>query len=936
MNASIGKLLEEILPKERIKTSLLDRYAYASDASFYQLIPQAVVHPQDEKEIIALFQWVHKHHLPITFRAGGTSLSGQSLSDGILADLSRSWRTIEPMQNGLEVRVAPGATGGMVNAYLKKYQRKIGPDPSSIQAAMMGGILSNNASGMCCGVENNSYHTLRSLRLILPNGAAYTTAVNADYERFLQQEVRLSNTLLSCREEILSNISLFTKIRTKYKTKNTVGYSLNAFLDFEHPLDIMAHLMIGAEGTLGFIAEAVLQTLPDHPFKATALLYFANIQEACEAILPLKEAGAEALELMDRASLRSVENMQGIPAQVARLPEKAAALLCEFQSSQESELQSKIGHGIQVLESLALLEKAEFFRDTETQALLWKIRKGMFPSVGAVRKQGTTVVLEDVAFPLEHLAQAVLDLQELFKKHGYENGIIFGHAKDGNLHFVVTQAFQNTEDTLRYEKFIDEVVSLVVHRYQGTLKAEHGTGRNMAPFVETEWGAEAYEIMCRIKHVVDPANLINPGVIINQDPKAHLKHLKQLPVVETEVDKCIECGFCEHNCPSKDITLSPRRRIVLRRELAKSKAEGRNQEYQELLKAYQYQGIDTCAVDGLCATDCPVQINTGELVKRLRKENHSDFANRMAWLAAKHFTWTEKSLRLGLRFGAAINSFIGSENTRKSTWLLRKVIPGFPLWNNQLKPARKLPQTKDSSPQVIYFTTCISRCIGDVEELSVPELIIRLSERAGIHIHIPNEISGHCCGQAFSSKGFTKASQEITEKTIDLLWKVSKAGALPIVMDASSCTYTLLGAGASLQESYRLKWEKLKLLDSVDFAADWLLPRLKVQKLPKKVALHPVCSLTKMGNKHKLNQVAEACATEVLIPKHAGCCGMAGDRGFYFPELTATASAMEIQEIKNNDVASCYSSAKTCELSLQESSGLSFSSILYLLEEASR
>ena len=304
--------LKKILPEERIKTKLIDLVGYASDAGFYHLIPKAVVQPVNEEEIISLFQFSNNCKIPLVFRAGGTSLSGQSITDGILVDLSRFWNKILIENDGDTVRVQPGIIGAIVNVYLKKFNRKIGPDPSSINSAMMGGIISNNASGMCCGVKHNSYHTTQFIRFILPDGKSFSAENSSDYKRFNKECMFLAEELIDIRETILSNQELHEKIRGKYKTKNTVGYSLNAFLDYSEPLDIFSHLLVGGEGTLAFISEAVLQTIPDLPYKATALLYYPDIYAACQTILPLVGVGAEMVELMDRAALRSIENMPGI------------------------------------------------------------------------------------------------------------------------------------------------------------------------------------------------------------------------------------------------------------------------------------------------------------------------------------------------------------------------------------------------------------------------------------------------------------------------------------------------------------------------------------------------------------------------------------------------------------------------------------------------
>ncbi|MFD2513567.1 FAD-binding and (Fe-S)-binding domain-containing protein [Pontibacter locisalis] len=937
---TIDKLLETFLPKARIRSRLIDVVSYASDAGFYYLKPKAVVQPVSEEEITKLFALSQQHRIPLTFRTAGTSLSGQSITDGILVDLSQFWNKIQVEEEGQQVRVQPGVIGAIVNAHLRKYKRKIGPDPASINSAMVGGILSNNASGMCCGVSKNSYHTTKYIRFILPNGKAFSTELQGDYDRFLLECPELYLALESLKKQICSNPELYDAIRYKYRTKNTVGYSVNSFIDFEHPLDIMAHLLIGAEGTLGFIAEAVLYTVPDYPAKSTALLYFPDIYAACQAIVPLSETGAEAVELMDRASLRSVEHMAGLPAFIQTLPGSAAALLVEFQGNTPEKVQHKILQFTSLASGLSLLEEPVFTTDAVEQALLWKIRKGMFPAVGAVRASGTTVILEDVAFPVEMLGDAILDLQELFRKHGYSNAIIFGHAKDGNIHFVVTQAFDTPAEVARYDRFLQEVVELVVKKYKGALKAEHGTGRNMAPFVETEWGAEVYQIMKALKQVVDPENLLNPGVIINHDKNAHIQNLKDLPQVEEEVDKCIECGFCEHKCPSRNLTLTPRRRIVVRRELQKLKSAGNKKQHEELLDQFHYDGLDTCAVDGLCATACPVDINTGDLVKRLRRESHSDFANNVALLVAKNFKPVASTVNFGLKAGAGVNKLLGANTLASLTKGVKSIVPEFPLWSNQLAPGKAVAGLGSSSvpheeAEVVYFPTCISRTMGDPDnsKKSIIETFRSVSERVGVKFLIPQDVESACCGQIFSSKGYSKAFAYTANETIQKVWDWTDKGRMPLVLDITSCTYTLQNCRPILTPENKQKFDTLRIIDSIEYITDFLLPKAKILKKKGSIVVHPVCSLQKMGLEAKFLSIAKQLASEVTVPMHAGCCGMAGDRGFLVPELTASATAPEAQEVKQQEYEGYYSTAKTCEMAMSEAVGRNYESILYLLDE---
>jgi D-lactate dehydrogenase len=924
-------------PSERLKSRLIDLYAYSSDASFYTLVPRAVVFPVDIEEIKLLFQLAVRLGISLTFRTAGTSLSGQTVTDGILVDVSKHWGAVRVEENGAFVRVQPGVTGAVVNHHLRKYGRKIGPDPASIQSAMMGGILSNNSSGMCCGVVDNSYHTLVHIKFMLPNGLVFDTGKQEDYARFEREAPEIGDGLVRLRSRVMENTDLVKRIREKYQRKNTVGYGLNAFVDFEHPLDILAHLLIGGEGTLAFIAEAVLRTIPDKPFKSAALLFFETPRSACEAIPLLKDSGAEALELMDRAALRSIEHLASAPAFLKELPDKASCILCEYQADTKEGLASLLQHAQDELNALPLVSRTAFTSDEKERGNYWKLRKGMYPSVAAVRAKGTSVMLEDIAVPLDRLGETIELLQELFHRFNYHHAIVFGHAKDGNLHFVVSQSVATPEDILLFSAFNDALAELIIHRCQGALKAEHGTGRQVAPYVEAEWGSEAYQVMKELKALVDPNNIVNPGVILNEDKACHLKNLKSLPVVEEEVDKCVECGYCESSCPSRNFTLTPRQRIVLRRSLARLKETGDGEAYETILKDYQYDGMDTCAVDGMCATNCPVDINTGELIKRLRRENHSRSANTLALGIAKQFKLVEWLVKSGLRSGQLINGLLGARAMRKITVGLRKIIPSFPLWMSEITGPVTMRAQSPAMPGAVYFPTCLTRMMGKDKEgkASISDVLVRLSARAGIGLVIPPGVNGSCCGQAFSSKGFADAYRLTVNRTVEKLWEWSLQGRLPVVIDISSCSHSLHTCRSYLTADNQLRFDKLKLMDSLEFAVDTLLPRLNIRKKSGRAVFHPVCSLHKMGLYKKLEELAARTVEKPVIPFSAGCCGMAGDRGFYYPGLIASACRDEGSEAAAEAASGYYSTGRTCEMALSEVSGKTYRSILYLLDEVS-
>jgi D-lactate dehydrogenase len=736
---------------------------------------------------------------------------------------------------------------------------------------------------------------------------------------------------------------LAERIRRKYRTKNTTGYGINAFLDFERAVDIFAHLLIGSEGTLAFISEAVLNTVPDLPVKYTGLLLFPDLYAASESIVPLRQAGAKALEIMDRASLRSIEDHPGTPPLIKTLADGAAGLLVEFQSAQESERAELEALAAESTSSLKLLKPAQFTHSPSAQAALWKIRAGMFPSVGSVRNSGTTVIIEDVAFPIEHLAPAAQELNGLFRRHDYNNAIIFGHAKDGNLHFVITQSFNHQRAIDQYSRFIDDVVELVVNRFDGALKAEHGTGRNMAPFVETEWGTEAYQIMRQLKSLADPTGLLNPGVIINSDPDAHLHDLKQLPTVESEIDKCIECGYCEPRCPSRDLTLTPRQRIVVRREMARQQQLGGSELLHQLERDFPYMALDTCAADGLCATTCPVNIDTGQLVKRFRALRNSSSAKRIAQFTVDDFELTETLIRFGLTAAHLAEHVIGVKGMQAITGAMRRVIgPNMPLWTSGMPYATKggIPPTSRSAAQAVYFPSCISRTMGmlpgEPSEMSLMEVTVALAKRAGVPLWIPPDVAGNCCATPYTSKGFEEARNAMLNRTIANFWDWSNEGALPIMVDSSPCSYGLVHAREYLTAQNQQRFDRLKITDSIEFVHDQLLPHLQVNRPERSVALHPVCSAVKMGLAPKLEAIARKCSGEAFVPPGLGCCAFAGDRGFMYPELTASATTGEAADIKAHKHDGCYSSSRTCEIGMTRSTGEVYRSYIYLLEKVTR
>ncbi len=926
------KQIEKTIPRERIITDPLKKVAIGVDASFYRLIPEIIIDVESEDEVRIILREARSRKLPVTFRAAGTSLSGQSITDSILVRLGRGWSRYRIYDNAGLIQLQPGIIGSFANRELAPFDRKIGPDPASIETAKIGGILANNASGMCCGVEENSYRTISSMRLVLVDGTVIDTGDDKSIEKFKRTHSHLLDKLSELRSRVLADDDLADRIRYKFKIKNTTGYSLNALVDYEDPIDIMTHLMVGSEGTLAFISDSIFKTVIEHRYKASALILFKNVEDACKAIPILRSQPVAAAELMDRASLASVEGKEGMPDYLKGLDKTVTALLVETRTNNEEELAGQVEAVTSSLADFDTVMPITFTAIAEEYQALWKVRKGLFTAVGAVRETGTTVIIEDVAFATEHLADAALELQKLFAKYHYDEAIIFGHAFEGNLHFVFTQDFSIQSEVARYRDFMADVVDMVVDTYDGSLKAEHGTGRNMAPFVEKEWGSAAYELMKEIKDIFDPDCLLNPGVILNEDAETHVKNLKPLPATHEIADKCIECGFCEPSCPSRDLSFTPRQRIAGRREISRRMdSEGATREVKRFAGRYQYPGMDTCAADGLCATRCPVGIDTGKMVKALRDEAHGPLAEKIAGTVGSQFDKVARSIAPVLNGVDSIHkhtstSFMEGASKIARTATLNKV----PLWNREMptgsKKIKPRPVNLSNPLKVVYFPSCASRAMGgpsryDEERTDLPDKTASLLKKSGYEIIYPENLDNLCCGQAFESKGFLGEADKKAAELSERFLKASKNGEIPVLCDTSPC----------LQRIKATADERLEVYEPIEFVLQFLMDRLKFNRKETTVAVHPTCSTRKMGLEGKLLELAESCATRVIWPEEIYCCGFAGDRGFNYPELNESA----LHGLEEH-VCSCetgYSTSKTCEIGLSLHSGIPYRSILYLVDE---
>lgn len=924
------------MDETRLVTDKVRAFAYGTDAGFYRLTPRLVVRVNSEDDVKAVMAACSEYGLPLTFRGNGTSLSGQAISDSVLVLVGDAWKSCKVEDEGKSISLGIKMTGGEANLALSSYGKKIGPDPASLRSATIAGIVANNASGMTCGTTFNTWNTIEGMRLILADGTVLDTRDERSRESFLKTHAEFVRKLLDLAHRAKADPALQNRILQKFRIKNTIGYSVNSLAACEDPFDIIMRLMVGSEGTLGFISEVTLKTVENLPEKATSLMAFANTDAACESLLILRDYDVSAAEFMDRRTIAAVEDLPGIPDFLKALGPEAAILLVEINARSREELLEQAQGITRALDAIHMPHPVTFsFEEAECRRL-WEIREGFDPIISAKGAPGTLMISEDVAIPVERLGPAINDLYQLFDRWGYDEAVVFGHVLAGNLHFDILQNFNSAEEVKRFKGFLEGLVDLVVDKYDGSLKAEHGTGRNMAPFVAKEWGESIYGIMKEIKSLFDPAGILNPGVIFNEDPGAHASNLKRYPLVDPKVDRCIECGFCERFCVSHELTLSPRQRIVLLRQLNWLRVSGEDPQFlKELEREVPYLVLDTCATCGRCETACPSGINTGQFVKVLRTDKLGSVSKWFGAKAADHMDAVASMARAGLSVGLGIASILGEDLLHKCADIARDFPrPNSHRWISHLPiPTEKLFGGNhwtqyNAFDEMVYFPTCINRVMGKdcriPEQIGLPHLIRKLCHRAGFNVRLPENADELCCGLAFASKGYTEAARSCEEKLTDALLKASDGGRLPILCDMSSCLFHMRKTLA----------KDLRLFEPIEFTMTFLAPRLHFKKTPETVVVHPVCSAKNMGLEDMLLQLAGMCAVKVVVTQ-TNCCGFAGDRGFTHPELNRH-GLRHLAEQLPIDAKRGFSTNRTCEIGLAEESGIPFSSILYLVEECTR
>ena len=918
--------------KDRVYTDRLRRYAYGVDASCYSYLPKVVVKAENESEVRRLIRLCQQCGTPFTFRAAGSSLSGQCSSEDVLIVCNDGFKKMEVIDDGKALRCECGVIGSDANDLLKPYNRKIGPDPATLATALVGGILNNNSSGMCCGTAQNSYKTIRSIRVVLLDGSILDTSDKKSIDQFLKEKPQMVEDILQLRKEILADEELTHLIHHKYKIKNTTGYSLNSLVDFEDIIDIINHLFIGSEGTLGFVSEIVYNTVEDVPHKGCGLMFFSTLNDASLAVVALANMGREkvvAAEMMDYQSLRAVQSLENVPEFVREVPEGTSAILFQTESYSKETVDENLAFIKEQLKDIPTAIPSLYSQDPKEYDSWWAIRKGILPIVGGQRRKGTTVITEDVCFQIEDFTKGIEMLTELFHKYDFvDGGVIFGHALSGNVHFNITPDFSDPKDTKNFGDLVKEM-SERVSGFGGSLKAEHGTGRMVAPFVEMEWGKKAYEINRRIKAIFDPERILNPDVMITDDPDVYKKNLKAQCVIDDAFTICMECGFCEKHCPSRNLTLTPRQRIALLRETKRLENEGNFTLASELRKGYEYFGVDTCAACSMCKGLCPLSIDTAQIALSMRRIDPP--APELAKKIYDNFSTTLQMCRAGVSLEGIAGSIITQKAISKITEGLHGVtgvtpyVPKTTPKANRYKLKNRIKPT--NFEKVVYFSTCANRAFkpnqGYDDDRSLQQVVESLCNKAHIDIIYPKHIENLCCGLSFEN--YDDVHERAVKDLHDALMKASQNGKYPIVIDHSAC----------FNHAFK-HMPDLEINDISEFLCKYVVPHLDIEKCDERVIVHKQCKIKSLNKSQYIEDLARLCTDHVFNIKSFACDGFAGQKGFFTPELNKCATKDLAAEIAEYGATLGVSSSSTCEIGLGENGGIPFIGVAFLLDRCSK
>jgi len=875
-----------------VYADILHRAAYSTDASIYRIVPRCVVAPRDAADVAAVVGYAAAEAIPVVARGAGSGLAGESLSDGIVFNMTRYMKKIVGAEdNGRTVTCEPGVVLDDLNNYLAQFGSKIGPDPSSANRAVIGGCVANNSTGSHSLQYGYMSDYVEAIEAVLADGSIVEFKNDVDPEQVKDDGV--ASLAKECLSVLAANEAVINKALPQTK-RNRSGYNI-AGVCHDGRID-MARLMASSEGTLAIFTKITLRTVPVPVSKGLLQLEFDSLEQMARAVPMIVDSGVSTCELMDKNLIDLA--IKALPEYRDLLPANAAAvLLCEHVGQTQEQVKKKIE-----LTDAAVGQMASGRRivlDPDQQKRLWKLRKDAGPLLYRKRsRKHPAEFMEDVSVDHLRLEDYIVGLLEIGRRYDIVISF-FGHAGDGELHSRPLLDLSEPADVDKMRAIADDVFSLA-WSLGGSISGEHADGLVRAAFIRKQYGDEYYELLCRIKNIFDPDGLMNPGKIINSDPDVMVKNLRRahkllLERMKTdlffeedelalEIEQCYGCGLCLSR--ESDLRMCPVFR-AMGEELGSSRAKANllgfwatgQLEDKDFESPEFRQFLDLCVNCKACLLQCPSGVDISKLMmtararyvkqRGLRRTEWLLSQNRyMSLLGSMFSPFSNLVMRLPL-FGLLLEKIAGFDK--------RRSMPRFKR-GSFLKAGRKYLASCEPIEKPIDKVAYFVDTYANYNDHELGFAVLEVLRYNNIEVILPNQLPAPLPAMVY---GDTNRARKDLSYNVRHLAEAVRRGYKIICSEPS--------AALCLTQELRhfVPGEDAKLVSDNTFELmNYLLNlhlqkklKLPVRSIADEYVYHMPCHLYAVADgTASIKLLQGLCGVKVTDLK-AGCCGLAGTFG---------------------------------------------------------
>ncbi len=930
-----------------IFADIIHRAAYSTDASIYRILPLCVIMPRDAADVAAVVKYAGNNNIPIVARGGGTGVAGESLTSGIVFDMTKYMNNIIGVENNGEiVTCQPGIVLNELSRYLAQYNRKIGPDPSSASRAALGGCVANNATGAHSLQYGYMGDYLESIEAVTASGNLVTFRNNFNPEESPDDPAssiaRQCMSLLSGKEKIIAKSIPATR-------RNQTGYSISRICH-DGKID-MARLLAGSEGTLAVFTKITIRTVPLPKVKALLQLEFDSFAKMAQAVPGIVNTGVSACELMDKFLFDMA--YEALPEYRDILPRGSeAVLLTEHIGDSIEEVKEKIKVTDNAVGKLAKTRK--IVTDPIEQQRLWKSRNDAGPLLYRKRsKKHPAEFMEDIAVDHNRLGDYIAGLQEISKRHNFTMSF-YGHAGDGELHLRPFLDLSNPEDQDKLQKIADEVFPLA-WSLGGTVSGEHGIGIIRAGFFRKQVPDEYYDLLLKIKNIFDPKNLLNPGKLLNDNPEAIFQNLRRSPAMvperiksdlhfnenefELEAEQCYGCGLCRGREP--ELRMCPVYR-AMGGEIASSRAKAsiihfwatgqlddKDFESPEFRKF-----LDLCINCKACLMQCPSGTDISKLMsavrakyvkqKDLRKTEWLLSNNRFMSKAGSFFAPFSNIFTQQPVFAGLLENFTGIDKRRKMPRFLRSTF---------LKKARNylasLKPLENPIDKVAYFVDTYVNYNDHELGFAVIDVLRALNIEVILPKQLPAPLPAIVYGDVRRSRDDLSYSAKHLAQAVREDYKIICSEPSAALCLKQELRHYVPNEEAKLisENTFELMTYLLNLFKqgklSVTHSVAGILPanrgRDALDTVSDEYVYHLPCHMLAAGEKGaSIKLLKELCGIKVT-DLNAGCCGLAGTFGMQKKnyQLSSDISSGLKIALENSPVKNVLTECAACQMQIE-------------------